>query len=263
MGIPQVTVIIAIDQHIALASLALHYKELAQHHAKGDPGNIARDYLGKVIQLPLQLDAADPETVTAFVDQVLLNGTEAEHQASEPGSDRAAPHDDTEEIKNTAKNESQNPLTSPEKSSTDADTDDGENGQNQPQTTSELSPAKSQVIEKVEYQFSPAEKDAFRQRVQDFKFHNPRQLKRLYNSFNLLRHLYGSDQADNHMWVLFWLEYLNNLPVAERKAASEGEVWEAVHKHFEQVKADYDAIEREVLPFVLPALDQPVQQKAE
>ncbi|MCP5275995.1 MAG: hypothetical protein H6936_14330 [Burkholderiales bacterium] len=267
MGIPQVTVIIAIDQHIALASLALHYEELAQHHTKRDPGNIARDYLGKVIQLPVQLRPADAETVAAFVDQVLLNGAEAESPASEPGSDLAVPHDDSEAIKNTARNESQNPSTSPEKSSTDADTVDGESGRKQPQTASEPSPTKPQIIEKVEYQFSPAEKEAFRQRVQDFNFRNPRQLKRLYNSFNLLRHLYGSDRADNHMWVLFWLEYQNNLPVSERETAREGEVWERVRKHFEQVEAEtktsYEAVERKVQPFVLPALDQPVQQQTQ
>ena len=66
MGIKQVVVIIAIDQRIVLALLALHYKDLAVHHDHQDPSIIARDYLGKVIQLLVQLHMADEETVTAF-----------------------------------------------------------------------------------------------------------------------------------------------------------------------------------------------------
>lgn len=39
--------------------------------------------------------------------------------------------------------------------------------------------------------------------------------------FNLLRHLLGSEQANDHMLVLFWLEYLNSCYPGERKKINE------------------------------------------
>ncbi|SEN24653.1 P-loop NTPase fold protein [Nitrosomonas marina] len=254
LGIPHVTVIIAIDQRIALASLALHYKELAPHHSLRDPANIARDYLGKVIQLPVQLPVADRETVVSFVDQVLFNEDEQSSQALKPGDVDAESLQSGNGGKETVSEDTQKETAERNEQIT----------QNTAARESSQSPAdKPQVIETVEYQFSPSEKEVFKRRIREFGFHNPRQLKRLYNSFNLLRHLKGSDQAGDHMLVLFWLEYLNNLPIDQRKAARKGEVWELVQNHFHQDETRYAAIEREVLPFVLPSLDQAVQQQNE
>ncbi|MCB1950081.1 hypothetical protein, partial [Nitrosomonas sp.] len=58
-------------------------------------------------------------------------------------------------------------------------------------------------------------------------------------------------------------EYLNNLPIGQREAARKGEVWKSVQNHFHPDETRYAAIEREVLPFVLPAIDQPVIQASE
>lgn len=223
MGIPQVTVIIAIDQRIALASLALHYKDLAGYHEGQDPGAIARDYLGKVIQLPVQLNAADGETVAAFVDEVLLNNTvkpTLEQDRKIPGT--STDGHDSPSIVSTAKQ-----VTEKKK----------------------MPSAPEPINEVVEYELSPAEKSAFKACVAKYQFHNPRQLKRLYNSFNLLRHLYGGDQAGDHLQVLFWLEYLNCQPGEMRM--------EAEKNRNEYVSLDderYKTVELQVKPFVLPAL---------
>lgn len=246
MGIPQVIVIIAIDQRIALASLALHYKELAAYHQERNPGSIARDYLGKVIQLPVQLHAPDQETVAAFVEQVLLNDGEESIQKQTPavpdhfGDGVRAPDFELASVFDTG-----------EQLEVNAETHNTE-----AKAPSETLLGKEPFIEKIEYQFSPTEKTAFKKRVKEFKFHNPRQLKRLYNSFNLLRHLYGSDQADDHMLVLFWSEYLNSLSAEKRNAArKEGDIWKQVQAHFENDDKRYEIIEQQVRPFVLPALD--------
>ena len=69
--------------------------------------------------------------------------------------------------------------------------------------------------------------------------------------------------------LLYWSgsltlqEYLNNLPIGQREAARKGEVWKSVQNHFHPDETRYAAIEREVLPFVLPAIDQPVIQASE
>ena len=224
MGIPQVTVIIAIDQRIALASLALHYKDLAGYHDEQDPGAIARDYLGKVIQLPVQLHAADGATVTSFVDEVLL--------ANIPKvlfSGHSSDNDHSLE------------LTSTSESITESITESFE-----PEL---ITPQVMYAEERTEYQLSPGEREAFKEQVNLFGFHNPRQLKRLYNSFNLLRHLYGSDQVNYHMQALFWLEYLNSLSAEKRREAEKNR-----DKYVALDDERYKTIELQVKPFVLPAL---------
>lgn len=239
MGIPQVTVIIAIDQRIALASLALHYKDLAGYHEGQDPGAIARDYLGKVIQLPVQLNAADGETVAAFVDEVLLNHTvkpTLEQDRKMPGFSNEG-HD--------------SPSITPTAEQVKEKRAEPESIQSQPDAgnLNETSSTPELVNEVVEYQLSPAEKSAFKSCVAQYEFHNPRQLKRLYNSFNLLRHLYGGDQAGEHLQVLFWLEYLNNLLADKRREA------EKSRNEFLGLDDErYKTIELQVKPFVLPAL---------
>jgi hypothetical protein len=70
----------------------------------------------------------------------------------------------------------------------------------------------------------------------------------------LIRHLLGSDQANDHMLVLFWLEYQNSSNPAERKNISEKR-----HEFLsEQLRSEgyYNQIERQVKPFVLPAWDR-------
>jgi len=71
----------------------------------------------------------------------------------------------------------------------------------------------------------------------------------------LLRQLYGSDQVDDHMLVLFWLEYLNSLSVKEKAIArSESALWKSILDHFGKEESRYTIVERQVEPFVLPAL---------
>lgn len=239
MGIKQVTVIIAIDQCIALASLALHYKDLAGYHEEQDPGAIARDYLGKVIQLPVQLNAADGETVAAFVDEVLLNG--ANDTATDITQAVSGHSIDNDHLLESALKSEPIAEKSPEP----------ELIKPQPSGQDSIASPPSQVHSKetTEYRLSPDEKEAFKEQVKLFGFHNPRQLKRLYNSFNLLRHLYGSEQVNDHMQALFWLEYLNSLPAKKRQEAEKNR-----NKYVSLDDERYKLIKSQVEPFVLPAL---------
>ena len=59
LDLPQVMVVVAVDQRIALAALALHYEKLTKHHQLNDAKAIARDYLAKMIQLPIVVNDGD------------------------------------------------------------------------------------------------------------------------------------------------------------------------------------------------------------
>ena len=192
LDIPQVTVIIAVDQRIALAALALHYEELAQHHELSNPQAIARDYLAKVIHTPITLTPADSKSINGYLESIW----------QETGS--AGPE--------TISDQSQ-PPTEP------ADQPDGPMG------------------------LSDQQKRIFKRWVQHFGFTNPRQLKRLHNSYNLLRHYYGeegrfsagesslldgftSDLGSPMLITLFALEYINSL----EDAASRGRLLHLVQQ---------------------------------
>jgi len=70
MDIPQVTVLIAIDQRIAMAAFAHHYRELKDYHDLRDARAIARDYLAKIIHLPIMLDDPDLEAANSYMGKV-------------------------------------------------------------------------------------------------------------------------------------------------------------------------------------------------
>ena len=181
LDIPQVTVIIAVDQRIALAALALHYQELAQHHRLSNPQAIARDYLAKVIHTPITLTPADAASISGYLDAIWQ---ETSATGSQDGhADRLI------------------------QSNADAG---------------------AKVSEQVQLGLSEQQKLVFKKWVQHFGFTNPRQLKRLHNSYNLLRHFYGEDgqlsRGESTMLdslttdlgspmliTLFALEYINSL----------------------------------------------------
>lgn len=177
LDIPQVTVIIAVDQRIALAALALHYEELAQHHELSNPQAIARDYLAKVIHTPITLTPADAKSISGYLESIWQE---------------------------TALGEPAEPVIEPEPQANPAEQDSKPMG------------------------LSDQQKKLFKRWVQHFGFTNPRQLKRLHNSYNLLRHYYGeegqfgggesslldgftSDLRSPMLITLFALEYINSL----------------------------------------------------
>ncbi|WP_111607035.1 P-loop NTPase fold protein, partial [Marinomonas arctica] len=67
LDLDNVIVVIAVDQRIALAALALNYKELATQHHIEDPRLIARDYLAKIIHLPIVLTEPDEASVASYL----------------------------------------------------------------------------------------------------------------------------------------------------------------------------------------------------
>lgn len=252
LDLQRVTVIIAVDQRIALAALALHYKDLAEHHQLQNPRAIARDYLAKVIHLPIMLSPPDAPSIAAYLHHIwqeqsaeapaeLMAGPLADPAApaaggmAAPPAQSAAPADvvsnavsnvvplrpapapgaaDSAAPDSAAAADTAGPAATPASAQPAA-----------PAAAAESAPAAApQPL--IVPGLSALQKRAFEHWVGHFQLTNPRQLKRLHNSYNLLRHFYGEDQADTPppaldatlqpldfplMVTLFALEYLNSL----------------------------------------------------
>ena len=179
---PHVTVLVAIDQDVALPALACHYEELSKHHNETTPTAIAREYLGKILQLPIVLNEPSSNDSKQFIQDVLFtnvfslseksdeNKGSGKSQASIEGSDEDA--------------QSQKVV--------DEGINEGKNSQ--------------EVIG-----FSENEREQFVKLQQLFSFHNPRQLKRLFNGYCLLLfYSRENDQISNfqHQHIIPLLEWM-------------------------------------------------------
>ena len=246
MDLPNVVVIIAIDPRVALAALALHYEKLSEHHT-ADPVSIARDYLGKVVHVPIVLEEPPETDIHAYLDQHLWKDDEAvpEESARMPrvradttaASDRPQPGagsgtDSTTETgtetsteTNAASSEDNQPEHSARAASLEA------NGAMNPATAAESDPA-AESLQRPAIRLtglSPAQKQTFKHWISVFRFSNPRQIKRLNNAYALVRLRYTEDQplveGDDHEFqsgqfprlvIMHWLEYVQELSTEDR-----------------------------------------------
>jgi len=177
LDIPQVTVVIAVDQRIALAALALHYKALTEYQPSRDAKSIARDYLGKIIHYPIVLKEPDYATVQGYMSSIWDDG---DPEAFTRWQDLLYPAQEAS-ADGIAENEVE--IEVPVKSQEHSD--------------EEKSLSESELAELVLSFDSPSIRDIFGlsdEQKASFAFWcnkldltNPRQLKRLDNSYNLLR----------------------------------------------------------------------------
>lgn len=234
LDIQNVMVVIAVDQRIALSALALHYKDFAQYHNSKDSRSIARDYLAKVIHLPITLYKPKGEDIKAYLNFIWSQMVTEEHKTilkkatpppiGETVSDKTQPPENNSEQTLTDQAKTQ-PLMHDEKIlPTEVQ------HTTKPATTKTTGPKESPTNEQAEptiiASLSEDHQRAFLYWVDYFELSNPRQVKRLNNSYNLLHSYYDYDSvAINHglkethkeaivfpmMLALFIMEYLNTL----------------------------------------------------
>jgi hypothetical protein len=186
-----VTVVIAMDQRIALPALACNYKKLSEFHDHRDPMSIARDYLGKVIHLPIRLGDPDDLSVAQYLakiwddDEFLLKiKSELETTTSELSSNN--PQQTPGDIPN---GQSSDEVDAAEREPIEKILQDIQSIDVESVFTGNQSPA----VEESEIDgFGPNQKEVFYRWLINFNLRNPRQIKRLYNSFNLLWSIYDS-----------------------------------------------------------------------
>ena len=186
MDIENVIVVIGIDHRIAFRAVESHYRELADGEGNRSAAEIARDYLAKIIQLPVRLVPSNKIELKRFVGKGLFPNA-VEHRTIEP---------------------SKEPVI-------DIAVGGGE-GAGGEQTDDDVRESPKdfgpEVVETI------TERDKFYELAVMYKYTNPRQLLRLRNSYRFLKVLNQRKGFEEEfiMKMLFWQEFLHNWPMKAR-----------------------------------------------
>lgn len=185
MDIENVIVMIGIDHRIAFKAVEGHYEELADGTGNRSAAEIARDYLAKIIQLPVRLIPSNKTDLKRFINRGLFFNA-VEQRKSEP------------EKKPTRNSGLQPGSTGPR---------DLDNDAVEPPT--DFGP---EVVETI------VERDKFYGLAVIYEYTNPRQLLRLRNSYRFLKVLNQQEQFKEEliMHMLFWQEFLHNWQMKTR-----------------------------------------------
>ena len=223
MSIQQVIILIGVDHRIALNAVAQQYKDLAKGHRTKE--DIARDYLGKIIQIPIRLERPSDAELLKFTDQVLFEGVRQARDkpnrpvaASTPRQSKPQAAGDDEQTGSTLAGGAATPDTSqPPKSSAYRWSPGSQGDQKEPGRQPTTRVNLEEVLEDT-----PEEQEIFKKLLPEYRLDNPRQLIRLLNSYRLLK-VFGAQRAQSGetgvpedpqqlMRMLFWLEKLNQWP---------------------------------------------------
>ena len=291
MPIANVIVMICIDHRIAFKAVEKHYRTLAEKEdgSKRSSAAVARDYLGKIVQLPVRLEPIEHEKLKNYVYGKLF---------------------DFEEKKWKQFKEAPKPLDAPA-STTTKDMKDSE-GDNEAEldydyevekqadrNRNRLREAFHKARQALGKQFiKPTGKNNNEGKIKDtheegkkfyqfaglFKFNNPRQLLRLHNSFRFLKALGRGENINtlDILTMLFWQEFLHNWPMKVRGRCMAAlvddtqveEVTQVVRGVLKKVKGDigtlfneeptrYEELAKFVRVVVLPHNEEGVLDSAE
>ena len=250
MSIPNVIVMIGIDYRIAFKAMENYYEKLGDK--KRDKSEIARDYLGKIIQLPVQLIPSSTEEVRKYIEKRLFPDAQIMEDIEK----------DTEIDTERDVIESSKPI----KETIEAE---GEKvGVRIPDVEKAEEPKSVEEVLKD----TTVERDMFSDLARRFNFSNPRQLLRLRNSYRFLKVMDSDEKYDREilMKILFWEEFLNNLPSkirdqCEKSVTKQGSFGKIEKHEAKQIVQDvqedilkiiemsmYEEIERFVRIVVLP-----------
>ena len=192
MSIPNVIVMIGIDYRIAFKAMENYYEKLGDKER--DKSEIARDYLGKIIQLPVQLMHSSPEEVRKYVEKRLFPDAQI-----------------MEDIKKDGDKDTEGgviELSKPKKETIEA-----EGGKVGVRILDDKKVEEPKSVEEI-LKDTTIERDMFSDLAKRFNFTNPRQLLRLRNSYRFLKVMDSDEKYDREilMKILFWQDFLNNWP---------------------------------------------------
>ena len=231
MTIPNVIVMICIDHRIAFKAIERHYRTLAEEEdgSSRSSAEVARDYLGKIIQLPVRLEPVKHGILEKYVYEKLFEKEEWEHFEERPelpiftppieGSgmaiNRVHKIDTLEGVK-------EKPIVIVDKDEgLDVTMQNNANALKQKQEKSKKDrKSDDKKSDDIEIKDRPEEGKEFYRLAGLFEFSNPRQLLRLHNSFRFLKALGRGGENDtlDILRMLFWQEFLHNWPLAVRHA---------------------------------------------
>jgi hypothetical protein len=204
MDLDNTVVTVAIDQRIALKAIGAHYGSFATLNRP--VADIARDYLGKIIQLPIQIGNPDPLHIKDYVQEELFKGREIEGAVKTANIPKAHPPESDSPG-------SEVPKENEEQSNSELSTQDiSEQKEEQSQKT-DVTILDSQVEPTVDDDDKDMEEtdDEIRYFIQYtnlFRFTNPRLMRRLRNSYRILKKIESGKEGIKLLFMLFLLEYL-------------------------------------------------------
>jgi len=183
MSISNVIVMIGIDYRIAFKAMENYYEKLGD--IERDKSDIARDYLGKIIQLPVRLLPSSPKAVRKYVENKLFS--------------------DARIVEGIKKDEGIHTegVVKPKKEIIGHDR--ARNGEDVQKT--EEPKSMEEIIKDT-----TIERDMFFNLAEKYGFTNPRQLLRLRNSYRFLKVMDLEEKYDREILMknIFWQEFLNN-----------------------------------------------------
>jgi hypothetical protein len=247
MGLDEVVVIIALDERIGLGAIALEYEELA---LDGRPAtDVARDFLAKVVQLSVRLPP--PSAIDTFVRESLFAGVHSTGGGSDgtspgrsggamsTGRDAAVPPAaasdgargiEVSEQPGATGGRTAGPLAAEPLEAVGAGgtADRGEQSTglgfaNAPGSegtyTAEAADETARNLLAVTMREGPDEIEKFLQLARHCGLTNPRQLRRLRNSYRFVKAATPTRlHWDGLMTMLFWQEELHARPIGEHRS---------------------------------------------
>ena len=229
MDIENVIILICIDHRIAFRAISKHYKDLVEQTVDGrDGSDIARDYLGKIIHLPINLPDASEEGVAKFIKDKLIKNVFENDQDRWRGSGMGvgAGNGDGDGsgagMGVGAGNGDGDGSGAGMGAGAGNGDGDGSGAELRNINESEMIKEKEEdVIDESDMIETPKERDDFIRLSTIFKFTNPRQLLRLRNSFRILKKLNENYTSEQVMTQLFWQEFRNSQPKISRQYCRE------------------------------------------
>lgn len=246
LDLENVIVLIAIDQHIALAALSKHFNDFAVHHKLKNSHAIAREYLSKVINLPIVLTAPSGDDVHVFMAD-LWKDMPKDSTVGTSGADREDPVD------NTPRQDTGETNLPSVDSKAQPDNVPVADGSPNPGLKADVKPTVSEGDQQPSGEInpikalSPEQQQFFIHWVNYFELTNPRQLKRLNNSYDLMRSYFtewdktpvafnlpneNSTTVYPMLLTLVLMEYLNSFEDLEAR----GRIWKKLFSERSLVK---------------------------
>ncbi|MDH5178727.1 MAG: P-loop NTPase fold protein [Gammaproteobacteria bacterium] len=210
VDLENIIVILAVDQAILQAAMANRFQKQNSHIQWPQALKLGRDFLGKIIQLSIELDTPHPASMKRFISRRLFNDEQKEAVISakiEAGRKQPVPDSETTDAPVSA-----------DATTVSADTD--------------LFSTDFDYFEQDEYEAHEAtdeylESDAneiefFSTCVGVFNINNPRTLVRIHNTITLLKGVYpellhNPEQLKTHVYFSFLHEIYSDLSKTEQE----------------------------------------------
>ena len=217
LDLPGTIVIVALDERIGLRAVAKEYAALAEEDF--DDEDIARDFLAKIVQLPVRLGA--PKGIEDYVRQALFDRpagssstTATSHvggqqrdgpepvpteaaEGAEPGASRVVDEGTADHVAE-APSAGQSPAFA---------------GRREPAAAyGPVTPAASTAVQREAIRENTDEVDEFVKLTEAAGLTNPRQLRRIRNSYRFVKALNPTLDWELLLVTMMWEELLHTLP---------------------------------------------------